>query len=467
MFNRRQLIASGSGLLLAGSVASAHAQVLAPPDVSSTRFVSMNADTGALFAQQGAHDQVAIASLTKVFTAMEAMQLASLDTRITTTSDDYQPAEATVMGFGAGESFTLEELIYGMLLPSGNDAAHAIARSLGYQEGDTAEEAVNRFMDLVNQRVLAMGLTNTNLINPHGWGVPNHYSSAADVAAFMAYASENEFLVQVMGTQRYTTSTGYVLTNSNRALATAPSVIAGKTGYDWDSGWCLVQLAQRQSTRIIAVTLDGIAPDIWYNDNLVLLDYGFDRQTALGTDPFEGDIMAWSDPAPLLFAQAGTGEVAIAGETKEKEIVVTREETIPQQPIVIAAPEPEVEPIAFDGHASSARWSGITGAILAGTMAVSRWIDFGGDHTQETISPSVRAAGSSIKGILPTLPTLNFSRSSEEIDEEGNDDEEFDDSEPLPELDSTPANDGSREHQDHESFPIEESEYPSREQYPL
>ena len=93
----------------------------------------MNADTGAIFAEQGAHDQVAIASLTKVFTAMQALQMAPLSTRITTTSDDYQPAEATVMGFGAGETFTLEELIYGMMLPSGNDAAYAIARSLGHQ----------------------------------------------------------------------------------------------------------------------------------------------------------------------------------------------------------------------------------------------------------------------------------------------------------------------------------------------
>lgn len=439
MLNRRQLIATGSSLLLAGASVRSSAQEATLPQVSSTRFASMNADTGALFAQQGAHDQVAIASLTKVFTAMEAIQLAPLDTRITTTADDYQPAEATVMGFGAGESFSLEELIYGMMLPSGNDAAHAIARSLGYQEGDSAEEAVQRFMDLVNQRVLALGLKNTHLLNPDGWGVPGHYSSAADVAAFMAYASTSDFLMQVMGTQRYTTSAGYVLTNSNRALSTAPSVVSGKTGYDGDSGWCLVQLAQRQNTRIIAVTLDGVAPDVWYNDNLVLLDYGFDRQTALGSDPFDGEVMAWSDPAPVLFAQAGTGEVAIAGETEEQEIVVKREETTPQRAQIIPDPPQVQEPMQIDGEQSSGLWAGIAGTILAGSIAVSRWADFGGDRTRETIIPSLQAAGSSIKGTLPQLPSINLRRSADESsesdldgfeDEEDFYEDEFDDDKP-------------------------------------
>ncbi len=420
MLNRRQLIVTGSSLLFAGAAARSLAQEATPPDVSSTRYVSMNADTGAIFAQEGAHDQVAIASLTKVFTAIEAIELAPLDTVITTSEDDFQPAEATVMGFGAGETFTLEELIYGMMLPSGNDAAYAIARSLGHQQGDSAEESVQRFMDQVNERVLAMGLENTHLINPDGWGVPGHYSSAADVAAFMSYASNSDFLIQVMGTHTYTTRSGYVLVNTNRALTTAPSVLAGKTGYDNDSGWCLVQLAQRDNTRIVAVTLDGVAPDIWYNDNLLLLDYGFDRQTALGNDPFEGDTMAWADPAPVLFAQAGSGEVAIAGQTEDDEIVVTREETAPRREQQATVPEEAAEQLAieFDAKRSSGVLGGISGAILAGSIGVIRWMDFGGDRTGESISPSLRATGRSLRRGLPLLPSVGRSRSAGETDVE-------------------------------------------------
>ena len=410
MFNRRQFIASGTGLLLATGVSNSSAQEAEELQINSARYIATNADTGAIFAQRGAHDQVAIASLTKVFTAMEAINLAPLDTLITTTSDDLQSADATTMGFGPGETFTLEELIYGMLLPSGNDAAHAISRSLGGREGDTAEEATQRFMDLVNQRVLAMGLENTHLVNPDGWGVPDHYSSAADVAAFMAYASSSDFLMQVMGTSSYTTSAGYQLTNSNKVLSSSPSVVGGKTGYDWDSGWCLVQLAQRNNTRIIAVTLDGIAPDDWYNDNLVLLDYGFEQQNALGSNEFDGEFVAWHDPAPVLMAGAGPGEASITGETADNETVVTRRES-PQIPERIAI---EPEPIMFEGGRSSSVLAGIGAGVLAGGMAVSRWMDLGGDRTAATIGPSIAAAGASLRRGLPKLPAaLTFRRSSD------------------------------------------------------
>lgn len=419
MLTRRQLIASSAGLLLAGASSSANAQ--SNLEINSTRYISINADTGAVFAQRDAHEQVAIASLTKVFTAMEAIQLAPLDSLITTTADDFQPAEATVMGFGAGETFTLEELMYGMMLPSGNDAAYAIARSLGYQEGDTAEEAVQRFMDLVNQRVTAMGLTNTHLLNPDGWGIPGHYSSAADVAAFMAYASTSDFLMRVMGTYRYTTRAGYVLLNTNRTLTTAPSVLAGKTGYDGDSGWCLVQIAQRDNTRIIAVNLDGIAPGDWYNDNLLLLDHGFTRQTALGGEPFQGEVVNWNDPAPALFAQAGPGLATVAGETDEQETIVDQEVTAPQPIRLEAEPEPEQQSVAFTGRKSDSTVAGIGAAALVGAMATSRWRDFGGDSSADTIGPSLRAGGDSLKRMLPSIPSIGRQSASVEESESGAD----------------------------------------------
>lgn len=415
MLTRRQLIATGTGLLLAGAVTPAAGQEAAELQINSARYISTNADTGAIFAQRGAHDQVAIASLTKVFTAMEALNLAPLSTQILTTSDDMQSADATAMGFGPGETFSLEELMYGMMLPSGNDAAHAIARHLGYQEGDTAEEAVQRFMDLVNQRVLAMGLQNTHLVNPDGWGVPGHYSSAADVAAYMAYASTSDFLMTVMGTSRFTTSSGYVLVNSNKVLTSSPSVVGGKTGYDWDSGWCLVQLAQRDNTRIIAVTLDGIAPDDWYNDNLVLLDFGFEQQKALGSNEFDGEFVAWQDPAPTLFAQAGVGEVAISGETATDEVVFTREEPVkvPERVQQIPPAVSEPDPIAFDGRAGSGLLAGVGAGVLAGAIGVRRWVDFGGDRSGDSIRAGISAVTTSLRHMVPT-PVRNTASENDE-----------------------------------------------------
>lgn len=427
MLTRRQLIASGAGVLVAGSVRSAATQEAAELQINSTRYIATNADTGAIFAQRGARDQVAIASITKVFTAIEALNLAPLDHQITTTSDDMVSADATAMGFGPGETFTLEELIYGMMLPSGNDAAHAIARSLGTREGDTAEEATQRFMDLINHRVQLMGLKDTNLINPDGWGVPDHYSSAADVAAFMAYASQNDFLVNVMGTANYTTSAGYVLQNTNKVLTSSPSVIGGKTGYDWDSGYCLVQIAERNNTRIIAVTLDGVAPNDWYNDNLVLLDYGFEQQKALGNKEFDGESVAWVDPAPILFAETGPAVAAITGQSDSGEQVIATEEVdLPARTtsVTSAATEPDV---SFSGQRSNAVLAGVGAAVLAGVAGVGRWLDFGGDTSAETIRPAVSALAGSLKRGLPVIPMPKRNQSKPLSDGEQSDLNAFDD----------------------------------------
>ncbi|MCA9832485.1 MAG: D-alanyl-D-alanine carboxypeptidase [Thermomicrobiales bacterium] len=414
MLTRRQLMATGVGVLLGSTIESGAAQEAEELQINSTRYIATNAETGAIFAQRDANEQVAIASLTKIFTAMEAVNLAPLDTIIVTTEDDMVSSEATVMGFGPGESFTLEELIFGMLLPSGNDAAQAIARALGAEEGDDADTAVQRFMDLVNQRVQDMGLQNTHLLNPDGWGVDGHYSSAADVAAFMAYASHNDFVLQVMGTKSFTTSNGYTVTNTNKVLTSAPSVIGGKTGYDDDAGYCLVQIAQREDTRIIAVTLDGIAPDDWYNDNLVLLDYGFEQQDALGTKAFTGEFVTWTNPDTAVFLQAGTGSASIIGNATSGESVVQEVDkplTVPERVTTENATTTATDSVSFSGRKSSALLTGIGGAVMVGTMAASRWRDLGGDASMESLGAGFSAAGHSLKNAV--LPGKAPSRSKE------------------------------------------------------
>lgn len=292
------------------------AQEAAELQVNSSRYIVIDADTGKVYAQRGAQDQVAIASLTKVFTAVQALTMAPLNTPIVTDQSDMMSVEATTMGFGVGETYTLEDMLYGMMLPSGNDAAHAIARTLGYREGDTPKQSVARFMGLVNQRVENMGLTDTHLINPDGWGVPGHYSSAWDVAAFMQYAIQYPFLIEVMSTTSYTTSNGLItVSNGNRMMNSYGPLVGGKTGYDDDAGWCLVNLASSNGTRIIAVTLDGVAPDDWYDDNRVLLDYGFRQKSEIAASgaAFNGDTVAWRDPDAAQLASVGEIQTSLQG----------------------------------------------------------------------------------------------------------------------------------------------------------
>ncbi len=276
--------------------------------LSSKRYIVIDADTGEIIAEQNADKEVAIASLTKMFTTIEALERGRLDQRITTKTSDLFDANSTLMGFGAGETFTLEELLYGMMLPSGNDAAHAVARSLGAQPGDTDEESVDRFVGYMNERATNMGLTNTQFKNPHGWGVDGHYSTARDVATFAMYAMEYPEFARIIGTSSFTTADGnYTVTNTNKLLNNYSGLIGGKTGYDDDSGYCLVEFAERDGSRMISVTLDGEAPDIWYQDNASLLDLGFETKARRIADnqPITAETLAYVDP-DIAVIQAST-----------------------------------------------------------------------------------------------------------------------------------------------------------------
>ncbi|MDQ3654304.1 MAG: serine hydrolase, partial [Chloroflexota bacterium] len=287
----------------------AAAQEVPELKINSKRYIVIDADTGEVFAQRGAHEQAAMASLTKIFTAIEAIEFGSSNLRITTTADDLVGADNSRMGFTAGETFTLDDLLYGLMLPSGNDAANAIARSLGAKPGDSADQAAQRFVDRMNTRLQNMGLTDTNLVNPSGWGVPNHYSSAHDLAVFTMYALQYPRFVKLISTLEHDTTTGgYYLRNNNRLMTKYPSLLGGKTGFDYDAGWCLIEVARKNGNTMISVTLDGIHPDDWYDDNRVLLEYAFEQKEArvAANAPIAGDVLRFRDPDAATIAQVAT-----------------------------------------------------------------------------------------------------------------------------------------------------------------
>ncbi len=322
------------------SVGPAAAQLSELDGISSKRYIVIDADTGEVFVEHNADQEVAMASLTKIFTTIEALERGALTERITTSTSDLFDANSTTMGFGPGETFTLQDLLYGMMLPSGNDAAHAIARALGYQDGDTDQQAVQNFIDEMNQRIQNMGLTRTHLVNPHGWGVDGHYSTARDLATFTMYALNYPVFRQLIGTSEYTTSDGYYyVTNTNKLLNNYSGLIGGKTGYDDDAGYCLIEVATRDGSTMISVTLDGEAPDTWYQDNAILLDYAFEAKSeriAAGK-LISGDVVSYRDPdAALILAQArGGNSIGLAPDAR----VAT---------VTDATPEPEATPAATD-----------------------------------------------------------------------------------------------------------------------
>lgn len=314
------------GLLLATLLPiTATAQEASELQITSTNYILIDADTGEIYAQRGAHERRAPASLTKIFTSIETIEEAPPGVEITTSEADLVSDFASQVGFAPGETFTVEELLHGMMLPSGNDAARALARGLGAEPGDSDEQALNRFLDRLNQRLLDMGLTDTHLVNPDGWGVPGHFSSAYDLAAFTMYALHYPRFVRAFSTGTYETADGeYVFKNNNRMLRTFEGIVGGKTGYDDDAGWCLVNVAERNGQRFIAVTMNGVAPDDWYDDNRVLLEYGFEQKAlrAEGATSPTAEFVRYRDPdAATILAMASAsgsvGEAAVGGPAGE------------------------------------------------------------------------------------------------------------------------------------------------------
>jgi len=283
-------------------------------EVNSEQYIVIDAETGEIFASRDPDEQVAMASLTKVFTAVQAIEEAPLDTMIETDTSDLMDATHSTMGFQAGEALSLEDLLYGLMLPSGNDAAHAIARALGYQEGDAPEEAVDRFVARTNQRIKDVGLTDTNLVNPHGYGVPGHYTTAHDLAVFTMYALQYPTFETLISTREFTASNGQYLRNNNRLLNMGyEPLLGGKTGFDNDAGWCLIEVARRDGNTMISVTLDGIAPDDWYDDNAVLLDHAFEQKEARGDadDGMTNPTVAFLDPDAAAIARTSIGGASV------------------------------------------------------------------------------------------------------------------------------------------------------------
>jgi D-alanyl-D-alanine carboxypeptidase (penicillin-binding protein 5/6) len=342
------------------------AQEVPELQITSTNYIAIDAETGEIYAQRGAHEHRAPASLTKIFTAIETIESAPPDVQIVTSESDLVSEFASQVGFSPGEAFTVEELLYGMMLPSGNDAARALARGLGAEEGDTDEEALNRFLARLNQRIKNMGLTDTQLLDPDGWGIPGHYSSAYDLAAFMMYALRYPRFVKAFSTGTYEMTDGrYSFRNNNRMLRTYEGIVGGKTGYDDDAGWCLINVAERNGRRVIAVTMNGVAPDDWYDDNRVLLDYALEQQalraeTGAGVT---GEVVRFRDPdAAVILAMGSAG--GMIGEPAVQAAPDVRS----------AAPQPIAVPVERLG-ASGAGWIAAlcVAAALIAVQGLATW----------------------------------------------------------------------------------------------
>lgn len=247
-----------------------------PGDVSAEAWLVADLDTGDVIAAKDPHGRHRPASVIKVLVAMQAIRDLPLHKVVPGTEED-AAAEGTKVGVGDGGFYSINDLLHGLLMHSGNDAANALARQLGGMD-----------VALTKLNVLAgkLGARDTRVATPSGLDGPGMSTSAYDIGLFYRYAWNNPIFTNIVATQSYPFpgrgDAGYPVENDNKLLANYPGALGGKTGYTDDAGQTFVGAAERDGRRLVAVLLRGtrqpIAP---WEQAARLLDYGF--ATAPGT----------------------------------------------------------------------------------------------------------------------------------------------------------------------------------------
>ena len=257
-------------LLTAAPARGAADEPPAPPQIFAHAAVVLSDFNQVLYAYN-AHMRAPQASTTKMMTAIVAVRYGDLNLPVLVAESDLV-GEST-MGLAAGETLTLHNLLYGLLLPSGNDAATAIARSVGFRRGDTSpEQSIGHFIDLMNQTAQEYGLQDTHFITPHGLDADNHYSSAYDLALILRAALNYPTIREIMGTRSYNAA-GHDLYNGDHLFDVRDDVLGGKTGFTDAAGFCLAGAAKQGNRFAIAVVMNDDG-DNWISDTSNLLDYG-------------------------------------------------------------------------------------------------------------------------------------------------------------------------------------------------
>jgi len=269
-------VAAGSALPFTGSAAQPVEiyelvrPAPAPPDIKARSAIILDLDTGGVLYQVDAQGRHAPASLLKVATALVALEHLGLDQMVTVPlSINQLPWDSTRMGLRPGERLTVRELLYGVFLDSGNDAAITLA-----------EAAMPRasFIALMNAKAAQLGLLDTHFVNPTGLDDPGQYTSAADLARIsIELTTRFPVVAAIASTQSLTipataTHHAYALYNLNQLIRTYQGAIGLKTGWTGLAGGCLIATASRAGRHLLVVVMGS--PNIFV-EAATLLDYGF------------------------------------------------------------------------------------------------------------------------------------------------------------------------------------------------
>ena len=248
--------------------------------VSARRGILLDGNTGRVLWEKAADEKSLIASTTKIMTALVICRRCNVLDQVRIPKEAVG-IEGSSMYLREGEVLTVQELLYGLMLHSGNDAATALAIYCG--------GTLEGFAGLMNDKARELGMNNTHFVNPHGLDDANHYSTARDLAILAAYAMKDPIFRTTVATKSVRVGERY-LTNHNKLLWQVPGANGVKTGYTKAAGRLLVSGACRDGRQLIAVTIDD--GNDWA-DHAELLEAGFARfqtQTLVRKDQCLGTV---------------------------------------------------------------------------------------------------------------------------------------------------------------------------------
>lgn len=271
-----RIFKAGISILICISVfcgMSVNLSVYANSGISASSAIVIDKNSKRVLSSKNSDKQMGMASTTKIMTALVALENGDLNS-VVKISPSAAGVEGSSMYLTAGEEITLENLIYGLMLVSGNDAATAIAEHIS--------GSVEKFAGLMNEKAQAIGAKNTHFDNPHGLSADTHYTTAYDLALITAYALDNPKFKEIVSTKSKKIpwqgkNYDRQLKNHNKFLSLYEGCIGVKTGFTKATGRCLVTAVEKDNLTLVCVTLN--APDDW-NDHKILYDSAFNEYKA-------------------------------------------------------------------------------------------------------------------------------------------------------------------------------------------
>lgn len=271
--------------------------------------IAINLEDGLILYDHNSNEKIYPASTTKILTAIITLENLNLQDTITITPQMIAdiPYESSVMGIAENETYTVEDLLYGLLLVSGNDVAIALA--------DEISTNMENFADLMNQKLQEIGCENTHFTNAHGYHDDNHYTTAYDMAKILQYALQNEDFMRIFSTKEKTVSPMnypervFKLENSNQMIYDSsevytPYMIAGKTGFTYEANGTFIGYAKKDDMSIIVGSfgggLDENGNSARFSDTQKIINYIFDHYEKVligkqGDFPFSFDNLNLSE----------------------------------------------------------------------------------------------------------------------------------------------------------------------------